>query len=46
MSDLAKLIYSEWKDKIEKGLTVIEKFQLDKCLEQHGLTIVEILEKE
>ena len=46
MSDLAKLIYDEWKDRIEKGLTVMEKFQLDKCLEQHGLTMAELLERE
>jgi hypothetical protein len=45
MSDLALIVYGEWKDKIDKGLTLIEKFQLDKCLRDHGLSFEEILEK-
>lgn len=46
MSDLAFVVYAEWKDRIDKGLTMIQKLELDKCLQDHGLTMSELLEKE
>ena len=46
MSELASVLYKEWTERIDKGLTLAQKVELEKCLEDNGLTMSELLEKE